>query len=100
MNLPRDRANTPNREMRDVPDEAYFDDRIAARAVKALRDLHKRNGPWFLAVGFWKPHAHFNAPRITGTCTTTVSTLANTRCGPKTSNFVLDADMKTNPLCR
>ena len=49
--------------MRDVPDDAYFDGRIANMAVKTLRDLSKRDGPWFFAVGFWKPHADFNAPK-------------------------------------
>ncbi len=37
------------------------DGRIAEKAVAALRELKER--PFFLAVGFWKPHAHFNAPR-------------------------------------
>jgi iduronate 2-sulfatase len=47
--------------MRDVPDEAYFDGRIAALAVKALGEI--KDKPFFLAVGFWKPHSPFNAPK-------------------------------------
>lgn len=50
-------------EARDVPDEAYLDGRVAAAAVAALQDLSDRREPFFLAVGFWKPHAPFNAPK-------------------------------------
>jgi len=48
-------------ECRDVPDEAYFDGRVAAEAVRVLAEVKDR--PFFLAVGFWKPHAPFNAPK-------------------------------------
>lgn len=48
-------------ECRDVPDEAYYDGRVAAEAVKTLSQVKDR--PFFLAVGFWKPHAPFNAPK-------------------------------------
>ncbi len=59
---PPDAIDVPRCEMRDVPDEAYFDGRIAKLAVEALRALEKKQQPFFLAVGFWKPHAPFNAP--------------------------------------
>ncbi|MBL9154529.1 MAG: sulfatase [Verrucomicrobiales bacterium] len=49
-------------EAYDVPDEAYYDGRVAAEAVRLLPEL-KKGGPFFLAVGFWKPHAPFNAPK-------------------------------------
>ncbi len=58
--VPPDGSDVPKTEMRDVPDSAYFDGRIADLAVAALRDLQDRS--FFLAVGFWKPHAPFNAP--------------------------------------
>jgi iduronate 2-sulfatase len=48
-------------ECRDVPDEAYFDGRVAAEAVRVLGEV--KGQPFFLAVGFWKPHAPFNAPK-------------------------------------
>lgn len=48
-------------EARDVPDEAYYDGRVAAEAVRVLAEV--KDGPFFLAVGFWKPHAPFNAPK-------------------------------------
>jgi iduronate 2-sulfatase len=46
----------------DVSDEAYWDGQIAEEAQKALRKLAMRKEPFFLAVGFWKPHLPFNAP--------------------------------------
>ena len=61
--LPPDLAGVPRTEMRDVPDEAYFDGRIATKAVNTLRQLARREQPFFLAVGFWKPHSPFNAPK-------------------------------------
>ncbi len=61
--LPPDLEDTPKCEIRNVPDEAYFDGRIASLAVKALGRLNDAKEPFFLAVGFWKPHAHFNAPK-------------------------------------
>ena len=50
-------------ECRDVPDEAYLDGRVAAESIKALRELNASEQPFFLAVGFWKPHSPFNAPK-------------------------------------
>lgn len=50
-------------ECRDVPDNAYYDGRVAETAVTALRGLARRDEPFFLAVGFWKPHTPFNAPK-------------------------------------
>ncbi|MBW3629377.1 MAG: sulfatase-like hydrolase/transferase, partial [Gemmatimonadetes bacterium] len=44
-----------------VPDTAYPDGKIANRAIEQLRRL--RHQPFFLAVGFHKPHLPFNAPR-------------------------------------
>lgn len=45
----------------NVPDEAYLDGRIANAAVNKLREL--KETPFFLAVGFWKPHLPYNAPK-------------------------------------
>lgn len=52
----------PAVQCEDVPDEAYLDGRIANLAVNKLRELQET--PFFLAVGFWKPHLPFNAPKI------------------------------------
>src|SRR5687768_4488497 len=59
-NLPANQAKAPKCERYDVSDEAYFDGRVAAEAVRVLGEI--KEGPFFLAVGFWKPHAPFNAP--------------------------------------
>ncbi|MGH7944331.1 MAG: sulfatase [Opitutaceae bacterium] len=58
---PRKYLNVFMCESRDVPDEAYYDGRVSAEAVKVLGELKDRQ--FFLAVGFWKPHAPFNAPK-------------------------------------
>lgn len=49
-------------EKADVPDEAYKDGEIAAKAISDLRKLKEKDQPFFLAVGFMKPHLPFNAP--------------------------------------
>ena len=57
----RDYGKAPLCERRDVPDEAYYDGRVAAEAVRVLGEVKDRS--FFLGVGFWKPHAPFNAPK-------------------------------------
>lgn len=47
----------------DVLDDAYLDGRIAAAAVARLGELKTAGQPFFLGVGFWKPHLPFNAPK-------------------------------------
>jgi iduronate 2-sulfatase len=59
--VPPNLSEVPGTEMRDVPDEAYFDGRVADLAIEALNEL--KDEPFFLAVGFWKPHLPFNAPK-------------------------------------
>ncbi|MFM9960662.1 MAG: sulfatase [Planctomycetaceae bacterium] len=58
---PRKYTTVPLYECRDVPDEAYFDGRVADEAMRVMNEV--REQPFFLAVGFWKPHAPFNAPK-------------------------------------
>jgi iduronate 2-sulfatase len=54
-------------ESPDVPDDAYADGRVANEAVKRLREAkarRERDGtPFFLAVGFVRPHLPFSAPK-------------------------------------
>ena len=45
----------------EVPDNALQDGQVADRAVEALRRLQAK--PFFLAVGFQKPHLPFTAPK-------------------------------------
>jgi len=47
----------------DVPDDAYFDGKIATAACARLATLAAKGEPFFLGVGFWKPHLPFNAPK-------------------------------------
>lgn len=49
-------------EAADVPDETYIDGIVCEAALEALGKLKKRNQPFFLAVGFRKPHLPFCAP--------------------------------------
>ena len=49
-------------ERMDVPDSAYFDGMIAEQAIRELGALSQKDTPFFLAVGFMKPHLPFNAP--------------------------------------
>jgi iduronate 2-sulfatase len=48
-------------ECADVPDNAYWDGKIADEAVTALQE--NRDKPFFLAVGFMKPHLPFSCPK-------------------------------------
>jgi arylsulfatase A-like enzyme len=50
-------------ECADVPDTAYYDGKTAQKAIKFLRNSGKTKKPFFLAVGFLKPHLPFNAPK-------------------------------------
>ncbi|GAB3945428.1 sulfatase [Spirosoma harenae] len=47
-------------ERGDVPDSAYVDGRVALAAMHALDKL--KGKPFFLAVGFRRPHLPFSAP--------------------------------------
>ncbi|WP_009959835.1 sulfatase [Verrucomicrobium spinosum] len=54
----------PAWEALDLPDNAYADGRIADEGVKRLQDSRQRpETPFFLALGFVKPHLPFTAPR-------------------------------------
>lgn len=53
----------PVTEALDVPDTAYRDGQIANLAAAMLRDHATSEQPFFLAVGFWRPHLPFVAPK-------------------------------------
>lgn len=61
LDIGREYGKVPLCERRDVPDEAYYDGRVVTEAVRVLNEVKEK--PFFLAVGFWKPHAPFNAPK-------------------------------------
>jgi iduronate 2-sulfatase len=53
----------PAFECADVPDEAYPDGVMAAEAVRRIEEAAEDDQPFFMAVGFWRPHLPFNAPK-------------------------------------
>ncbi len=51
-------------ESPDVLDDAYADGRTATHAIDRLRKLNKKpKHPFFMAVGFARPHLPFSAPK-------------------------------------
>jgi len=50
-------------EMGNVDDMGYPDGYSAQLALKKLDELAKKDKPFFLAVGFFKPHLPFNSPK-------------------------------------
>jgi arylsulfatase A-like enzyme len=50
-------------ECAEVGDEGYPDGLTAALAVAKLKELAAGEKPFFLGVGFFKPHLPFNAPK-------------------------------------
>jgi arylsulfatase A-like enzyme len=57
------RGRGPPYESADVADNAYRDGVLAEKAVADIRRLGKIGKPFFLAVGFFKPHLPFIAPK-------------------------------------
>ncbi len=50
-------------ENADVADDFYLDGKVARLAAQTLSELKKKDQPFFLAVGFAKPHLPFVAPK-------------------------------------
>ncbi len=50
-------------ESPDVEDEAYADGRVAAETIRRLEAARQRAKPFFIAVGFARPHLPFSAPK-------------------------------------
>jgi len=53
----------PAFEFADVPDSAYIDGYNTEYALRELRKLKKEGKPFFMSVGFHKPHLPFVAPK-------------------------------------
>lgn len=53
----------PAYEAPDVPDNAYADGLSTDTAMNKLAELSKSDTPFFMAVGYRKPHLPFNAPK-------------------------------------
>jgi iduronate 2-sulfatase len=50
-------------ELADVGDDAYYDAEITEDSIRTLERLSAQDKPFFLAVGFMKPHSPYNAPK-------------------------------------
>ena len=50
-------------EKAEVSDEEYPDGLTAELAIETLKKLKNRDTPFFMGVGFFKPHLPFNAPK-------------------------------------
>lgn len=53
----------PAFESADAEDDEYADGMVAVKAIDDLQRLSKQDQPFFLAVGFMKPHLPFVAPQ-------------------------------------
>ncbi|PHS02236.1 MAG: hypothetical protein COA78_21720 [Blastopirellula sp.] len=53
----------PMTEDPEVDDDTLYDGKVAAAAVQAIGNLKDSGQPFFLAVGFIKPHTPFVAPK-------------------------------------
>lgn len=53
----------PAFEAADVPDDTFQDGKVAQFAIGRLREFRAKSEPFFLAVGFIKPHLPFVAPK-------------------------------------
>ena len=53
----------PAYEAGEAHDSAYSDGKTTARAIEALHRMKAQEKPFFLAVGFYKPHLPFTAPK-------------------------------------
>lgn len=59
----RTKDKMPPYECLDLPDEAYPDGRLAQLAISQLDEFARADQPFFMAVGFYKPHLPFCAPK-------------------------------------
>ena len=50
-------------DFQDLPDENYVDGIIRVEGIKLLEQVAKKDTPFFMAIGFKKPHEPFIAPK-------------------------------------
>lgn len=58
-----DGSRGPAFEAADVPDNTFQDGAVAELAIKTLGEMAKKDQPFWLGVGFIKPHLPFVAPK-------------------------------------
>ncbi len=61
--MPNSEGRGPAYEAADVPDNYYPDGANTDHAIAELRRLKGEGRPFFMAMGFYKPHLPFNAPK-------------------------------------
>lgn len=59
----RNKVRGPAWEAADAADSEYRDHQLASRAIEHLDQFETSDQPFFLAVGFFKPHLPFCAPK-------------------------------------
>lgn len=47
----------------DLPDNAYYDGAQTDMAIARIKELAATDQPFFMAVGYYRPHLPFNAPK-------------------------------------
>jgi len=64
-NLPANGVKSNGRSMRseDLPDEEFIDGKIRLEGIQLMEQVSKQDKPFFLAIGFKKPHEPFVAPK-------------------------------------
>jgi arylsulfatase A-like enzyme len=50
-------------EIADAADDAYYDGAQTTAAIEILKRLKLQDKPFFLSVGYYRPHLPFNAPK-------------------------------------
>ncbi len=50
-------------DFQDLPDEKYVDGIIREKGIELLEEVAKKEAPFFMAIGFKKPHEPFIAPK-------------------------------------
>ena len=50
-------------EKSEVDDDFYYDGAQTTRALQLLNELNQESEPFFLSVGYYRPHLPFNAPK-------------------------------------
>jgi len=64
IDIAHDRSVAPPFECADVPDDKYADGVVANEVIKTIRKVgQNEDQPFFLTVGFYKPHLPFCAPK-------------------------------------
>lgn len=53
----------PSTECVDLPDDAYLDGQVCNNALEYMEELSEQDDPFFLAIGFHRPHLPFAVPK-------------------------------------